>query len=176
LETIYTDRNRSATLAEGTPAELPRDQWHFIDDFAAQWERVGANVTQGRVLPLIYLAPQGKVTATDPVETLGVSRGAVSQITRQLIQLRMVQRVSRAGDRRDWFRIAPNLFGEAARAERGQIQTFIELLRRGLEMHATSPPEHQRALTNSIAFLQASEAALGTFLGSWRAPDQPEIP
>jgi DNA-binding transcriptional regulator GbsR (MarR family) len=156
--------------------DLTRDQWQFIDDFAAQWERVGANVTQGRVLALLYVAPQGEMTASDLVETLGISRGAVSQITRQLIQLRMVQRVSRAGDRRDWFRVAPNPFGEAARSERAQIQTFIDLFRRGLQIHAASPPEHTRALTNSIAFLQAYEAALGTFLASWRAPDEPEPP
>lgn len=29
------------------------DQWPFINDFASPWERVEANITQGRVLALL---------------------------------------------------------------------------------------------------------------------------
>lgn len=156
--------------------ELSVDHRQFIDDFAAQWERVGANLAQGRVLALLYVVPQSEATATDIAETLGISRGAVSQITRQLIQLRMAQRVARPGDRRDWFRISPNPFGEASRSERAQIQVFIALFQRGLVLHNTSPPEQNRALTNSIAFLQAYDAALGAFLDSWNPPANSETP
>lgn len=156
--------------------ELTRDQMQFIDDFAAQWERAGANVAQGRVLALLYIVPGGEATAIDIVEALGISRGAASQVTRQLIQMHFVQRRSRPGDRRDWFRISPNPFGEAARAERQHIQPFIDLFRRGLALHTTSSPEDTRALANSIAFLQDYDAAIGDFLASWRPPDELEHP
>lgn len=122
------------------------------------------------MLALLYIADAPELTAAEIAATLGISRGSVSQITRQLIQFHMVQRVSHPGDRRDWFRIATNPFGQAARSERAQIGTFLELFRRGLAVHAESPPERQRALANSIRFLEDYDAALGDFLTSWTPP------
>ena len=145
----------------------PRQQ-RFIDDFASLWERFAASPAQGRVLALLYIADEPELTAAGIAETLGISRGSVSQITRQLVMFRLVQRISRPGDRRDWFRVASNPFGEAARAERAQIGTFIDVLRRGLAIHDTSPPERRRALGNSIGFLEDYDAVLGGFLESWK--------
>ena len=87
---------------------------------------------------------------------------------------RIVQRISRPGDRRDCFRVASNPFGEAARAERAQIGTFIDVLRRGLAIHSASPPERQRALSNSIGFLEDYDATLGGFLESWKPRNDSE--
>ena len=156
--------------------EISPGQQQFIDDFASLWERFGINATQGRVLALLYIADAPELTAADIGDALGISRGSVSQITRQLVLGRMIQRVSKPGDRRDWFRIASSPFGQAARAERAQISTFIDLFRRGLTIHNTSPPERQRALINSIAFLEDYDAALGEFLDTWKPQPDPETP
>jgi DNA-binding transcriptional regulator GbsR (MarR family) len=154
--------------------ELTPQQRQFVDDFASLWERFAASPAQGRVLALLYIADEPELTAADIAETLGISRGSVSQITRQLIMFRIVQRISRPGDRRDWFRVASNPFGEAARAERAQIGTFIDVLRRGLAIHSASPPERQRALSNSIGFLEDYDATLGGFLESWKPRNDSE--
>ena len=148
--------------------EITPPQQQFIDDFASLWERFAINATQGRVLALLYIADAPELTATEIGDALGISRGSVSQITRQLVLFRMIQRVSRPGHRRDYFRVAPNPFGEAARAEQAQIGTFISMFQRGLDLHNTSPPERKRALINSIAFLEEYDAALGSFLKSWK--------
>lgn len=148
--------------------ELSPAQQRFVDDFASLWERFAASPAQGRVLALLFIADAPELTAGEIAETLGISRGSVSQITRSLIQLHIVQRVSHPGDRRDWFRVADNPFGQAARAERAQIGTFLNLFRRGLALHAESPPERQHALANSIQFLEDYDAALGHFLERWR--------
>lgn len=154
--------------------DLSKQQRDFIDDFANLWERFAANPSQGRVLALLYIADEPELSASDIALALGISRGAVSQHTRQLVLFRIIQRVSRPGDRRDYFRVASNPFGEAAQAERAQIGTFINLFERGLSLHNTSPPERTRALSNSIAFLEDYDAALGSFLERWSPPDDPE--
>lgn len=150
---------------------LSQPQQDFIDDFASLWEQFGANASQGRVLALLYIADDIELSATDIAAALGISRGSVSQTTRQLIMFRIIQRVSRPGDRRDYFRLAASPFGQAARTERALIGTFIDLFQRGLNLHNTSPPERQRALINSIAFMRDYDAALGDFLDSWKPPD-----
>lgn len=156
--------------------ELTTRQREFIDDFAALWERSGGNVAQARILALLYIADEPELTATDITGALGISRGTVSQTTRQLIQLRLIQRVSRPGDRRDFYRVVSNPFGSTASSERTQIGAFIDIFRRGLSLHNTSPPERKRALINSIAFLEAYDAALGSFLETWTPPNHPESP
>jgi hypothetical protein len=148
--------------------EITPQQQQFIDDFASLWERFAISGAQGRVLALLYIADAPELTAAEIAGTLGISRGSVSQITRQLIQFHMVQRVSKPGDRRDWFRVAANPFGQAARSERAEIGTFLRLFRRGLDLHAESPPERQQALANSIQFLEDYDAALGAFLDTWQ--------
>ena len=154
--------------------DLTPQQQDFVDDFAAMWERFGANTAQGRILALLYIADEPVLSATDIAEALGLSRGSVSQHTRQLVRFRIIQRVSKPGERRDYFRVAANPFGEAARSERAQIGTFIDLFQRGLNLHNTSPPHRKRALINSIAFLEDYDAALGAFLDSWKPPTDTE--
>jgi len=147
---------------------LTQHQHDFIDDFGALWEQFAANPSQGRVLALLYIADEPELSANDIADALGISRGSVSHHTRQLAMFRIIQRVSKPGDRRDYFRVASNPFGEAARLERAQLGTFINLFERGLNLHNTSPPERQRALVNSIAFLRDYDAALGEFLENWK--------
>lgn len=154
--------------------ELAPPQQRFIDDFASLWERFGANPTQGRVIALLYIADVPELTAGDIAETLGISRGSVSQITRQLIQMRFIQRVSHPGDRRDWFRVAANPFGQAARTERAEFGAFLQIFRRGLAIHDSSPPERRHALVNSIQFLEDYDAALGDFLENWQPHTESE--
>lgn len=148
--------------------ELTPPQQRFIDDFASLWERFAVTGSQGRVLALLYIADEPALTAGDIAAALGISRGSVSQITRQLIQFHMVQRVSKPGDRRDWFRVAANPFGQAARSERAEIGTFLQLFRRGLAIHDASPPDRRDALVNSIQFLEDYDAALGEFIENWQ--------
>lgn len=147
---------------------IDAQQREFIDDFVALWDQFGGNSAQGRVLALLYVSEHAELTATDIVEALGISRGSVSQTTRQLVQLRLIQRVSKPGDRRDYYRVDPNAWSEAARAERTRIGPFLNVLQRGLRIHNTSPPERQRPLINSIAFLEDYDAALGAFLDNWK--------
>jgi DNA-binding MarR family transcriptional regulator len=154
--------------------EITPQQQQFIDDFASLWERFTVSGAQGRVLALLYIADAPELTASDIAATLGISRGSVSQITRQLIQFHMVQRVSHPGDRRDWFRVAGNPFGQAARSEHAEIGVFLNLFRRGLALHDDSPPERQRALVNSIQFLEDYDAALGDFLENWQPHTESE--
>lgn len=154
--------------------DLSPQQQAFIDDFASLWDQFGANNTQGRVLALLYIADDIELSANDIASALGISRGSVSQNTRQLAMFRIIQRVTRPGDRRDYFRLAASPFGEAAKMERALLGTFVNLFQRGLDLHNTSPPERQRALKNSIAFMKDYDAALGDFLENWKPPDDME--
>lgn len=156
--------------------ELNQHQRDFVDDFGASWDQFGGQPLQGRMLALLYIADDSELSASDIVDALGISRGSVSQTTRQLIQLRLIQRISRSGERRDYYRVTPNAWAETARTQRAQIAPFLDLLRRGLNLHNTSPPERRQTLGNSIAFLEDYDQALASFLDNWSPPDDLEHP
>ena len=154
--------------------QLAPRQREFIDDFAALWDQLGGVSIQGRVLALLYIAEMDELTAPDIVAALGVSRGTVSQVTRDLIRMRLIQRVSRSGDRRDYFRVNPNAWHEASRSRLAESTALLEILNRGIHIRGDDSPQSRRALINASNFLEDYSAAMAEFLRTWK-PREPEM-
>lgn len=97
----------------------------------------GLSPIAGRILGLMIF--DGEVYSFgDLALALDVSRGSISTNTRFLLQQGILERVERAGDRRDYYRIAPNafaaLFGgveRRARAAEGTIRATASALEPG---------------------------------------------
>lgn len=62
----------------------------------------------GRIFGLLLLATD-PLSLDDMVRLLRVSKASVSQETRRLAQRGLLERASRPGDRRDYYRLRPNL-------------------------------------------------------------------
>lgn len=154
--------------------ELDPHQRDFIDDFASLWDQLGGVAIQGRMVALLYISDQAELTAPDIAEALGVSRGTVSQVTRELVRMRLIQRVSRPGDRRDYFRVNPNAWYEASRSRLVESTSFLELLHRGIRVRVAGSPEGSRALVNAARFLEDYSAAMAEFLRTWKPPNDVE--
>src|SRR5690606_31921776 len=101
-------------------------------------------------------------------------RGTVSQVTRELVRMRLIQRVSRPGDRRDYFRVNPNAWYEASRNRLVESTSFLELLHRGIRVRVAGSPEGSRALVNAARFLEDYSAAMAEFLRTWKPPNDVE--
>jgi len=85
----------------------PADE-EFVERVGRFYERDGAARTGGRMLGLLLLAPR-EMSIDEIADRLKVSRASVSTNARQLETYRVVERVSHMGDRRDFYRIAPDL-------------------------------------------------------------------
>ncbi|HVH13521.1 MAG TPA: MarR family transcriptional regulator [Longimicrobium sp.] len=100
-------------------------------------ERVGrffegdaAPRTSGRMLGLLLLEPE-ELSIDEIAERLRVSRASVSTNARQLETWGVVERVSHLGDRRDFYRIAPELEKTLLRHRKERLEQVESLLEAG---------------------------------------------
>lgn len=80
----------------------------FIERMGLILEADGAPRIAGRMLGLLLLEP-GECSLDEIAERLQVSKGSVSTNARLLETFGAIEKVSRPGDRRDYYRIADNM-------------------------------------------------------------------
>ena len=107
----------------------PADE-EFVERVGRFYERDGAARTGGRMLGLLLLAPR-EMSIDEIADRLKVSRASVSTNARQLETYRVVERVSHMGDRRDFYRIAPDLERTLLRLRMERLAQVEELLEAG---------------------------------------------
>ena len=85
----------------------PADE-EFVERVGRFFEGDGAPRTSGRMLGLLLLTAR-EMSIDEIADRLKVSRASVSTNARSLESYRVVERVSHMGDRRDFYRIAPDV-------------------------------------------------------------------
>lgn len=80
----------------------------FVERMALTWENDGLPRIAGRIFGLLLVTP-GSCSLDDLALSLGVSKGSVSTDARRLEQLGFLERTSRPGDRRDYYRVSDDL-------------------------------------------------------------------
>jgi len=81
----------------------------FIEQLGNLAVGQGNSRTFGRIFALLMTADE-PVSFSEIAERLELSRGGVSMNTRSLIELGLIDRVNRPGDRQDYFELPENLW------------------------------------------------------------------
>lgn len=82
----------------------PREQ--VIENFGQYFEQYKLSRILGRVYGLLLITDQPYLGLDQMVTELNVSKASVSTTARQLISFTMIEKVTRPGDRRDYYRIS----------------------------------------------------------------------
>jgi DNA-binding transcriptional regulator GbsR (MarR family) len=131
----------------------------------------------GRIFGLLLVSPE-ELSLCEIADTLGVSKASVSLDTRRLEQRGLLERVSRPGDRRDYYRMRDdllmNLMEQRLRRWR-RIHDAVSEGRRALQ--GASPVVDER-LTDFAAGLHHSILTLPSAVERWRAsrPERTAVP
>ena len=88
----------------------------FTDRLAMLFEHDGQPPIAGRVFSLLLLT-DGALSLDEMANSLGMSKASASTNARLLARLGVVEQVHRPGSRRDYYRMAPDLF-ERSMAQR----------------------------------------------------------
>ena len=107
----------------------------FVERVGRFFEADATPRTSGRMLGLLLLSTE-EMALDDIAERLRVSRASVSTNARQLEGWGVVERVSHLGDRRDYYRIAPDLERTLLRHRMRRLAQVSELLQAGTETPA----------------------------------------
>jgi DNA-binding transcriptional regulator GbsR (MarR family) len=88
-------------------------------------------------------------------------------MTRLLLQISLIERISLPGQRRDYFRIKPHAWTELTRQRMTQITLFRQLAERGLEMLPGKPPQLRQRLEEMRDMHAFLEQELPMLLERW---------
>jgi DNA-binding transcriptional regulator GbsR (MarR family) len=110
---------------------MERAQRNFVDRMGLATESDGLSPIAGRLFALLLLANEPK--SLDELATaLDVSKASVSTDARRLLERGIAERVTRAGDRRDYYELAPDFFVRIVQSRVNRwrrIQTLADDLR-----------------------------------------------
>ena len=136
---------------------MKHDVEQFIERAGLLWEQDGLPRIAGRIFALTLISTNA-LSLDEICETLGVSKASVSNDTRLLERLGFVERVSRPGDRKDYYQNSARSF-ERAIAERlrrmGELQSLIEA---GAALAVDSPAVRARLDDHRVAFSHVTAA------------------
>lgn len=106
----------------------------FIEDAGMFFERLGLSRTAGRVVGWLLISPDGTGDAHELCAELAVAKSSMSVALRRLTTAGLVQRYRPPRGRRDRYRLAEDVFGQAFRARMAEFDTFHALVTQGLRV------------------------------------------
>lgn len=140
----------------------------FIESMGRQFEEDGVPRIAGRLFGFLMLQDE-PCSLDDVAEQLQVSKGSASSNARLLEQLGIAERVTRAGDRRDYYQISPDI-GERTleRALQG-IGSMVRRLRQGEQSVAGRSQVVRDRFVGTIAFHERAMDVVSDLLGQVRS-------
>ena len=99
----------------------------FIERMGLMTEADGLPRIAGRIFGYLLLTP-GECSLEDIASALGVSRASVSNDARRLVQMGLLERRSRPGDRRDYYSMSTDAFRHSIEARIDSMRRFHSLI------------------------------------------------
>jgi len=121
-------------------------QQQYIEEFGLFAEQIGLTRMAGRILAWLLICDPPHQTMHELVDALQASKSSISTTTRLLITFGMLERVSLPGERRDYYRLVPNLWTSAMERSAQQFAGFRKMADRGLALLADQTPERSQRL------------------------------
>lgn len=116
----------------------------------------------GRLLAWLLICDPPIQSARAIAETLAMSKGSVSIASRQLLQMGLIEKVSKIGARGDFYRLRPQACGQILSARQAEFAQLQDLSIQGLELLKNDPPETRERL---LEMKRMSEMAVEVIAG-----------
>ncbi|HEU4451947.1 MAG TPA: MarR family transcriptional regulator [Longimicrobium sp.] len=118
---------------------LDERESEFLERLARLMEEDGGPRTGGRMLGLMLLSP-GEMGLDEIAERLQVSKASVSTNARMLEQFGVLERVGHPGDRRDFYRVAPDAMTRVLERRVAWLRRFGEVVEDAATTRAAQEP------------------------------------
>ena len=122
----------------------------FIERMGLFWESEGLPRIAGRLFGLLFLQSE-ECSLDEMAAALGVSKASVSTDIRRLERMGFVERISRPGDRRDYYAIARGVTANMVALRRVKIERFRDALFDAASLEASHPAVRDRLRIMEIA-------------------------
>jgi DNA-binding transcriptional regulator GbsR (MarR family) len=144
----------------------------YIEEMGLYMESFGLPRMWGRVFGALLLANPPEQTADELAATLKASRGSISTATRMLEQAGLIDRISKPGERKDYFRNRPGAWNEATKRRIAAMSRFREMAEKGLALLDADDPEVRRGLEEMRDYFAYWEREFPRLAANWEAVTQ----
>lgn len=115
----------------------------FIEKMGLLGEADGMPRIAGRIFALLFIT-SAPMSLEEIATRLEVSRASVSTDARRLAQMGLLERVSRPGDRRDYYRLAPDGIRHSLESRIRTMRRFHDLLDEARQLQTADPVVERR--------------------------------
>jgi DNA-binding transcriptional regulator GbsR (MarR family) len=139
---------------------------HFTNRMGLLFEQDALPRIAGRVFGLLLVSQEARCL-DELAEVLRVSKASVSTNARLLARRGILERVRRPGDRRDFYRVSPDLFVHSVAVRLQRWDRFTQLVgqaRRTLQIRSPSVRTRLEEYETGFAFMTA---AIAHALAAW---------
>jgi len=113
------------------------EEKHFVEDVGIAFEQTGLPRTAGRIFGWLLISDPPYQSTTELAEVLMASRGSISSMTRLLIQMGTIERISLTGVRHGYFHLRPDAWQHMIKhGLEDEVKMFRQLAEHGLELLA----------------------------------------
>jgi DNA-binding transcriptional regulator GbsR (MarR family) len=154
------------------PSSVTAAELQYVEEVALGFERQGLFRMAGRVLGWLLICDPPEQTFNQLAEVLQASKGSISAAMKFLVPSGLVERISRPGDRRDYYRCRPGAWAELARDQSRLYDEFRKLAQRGLELLADAPAARRERLQDMHDFYAWLEAEMPALWARWQREQQ----
>ena len=140
---------------------------NFVEEVGITFEQTGLPRMAGRTLGWLLISDPPHQSTNQLIEALMASKGSISAMTRLLIQIGFIERLSLPGVRHDYFRIKPGASHQLLKNSLGQTTAFRQLLERGLELLEGKAPANRQSLEEMHDLYAFFEQEFPALLERW---------
>lgn len=153
--------------------ELSYEHMQFIEEIGLIFELDGLPRMAGRIFGCLLLADPPYQSGVDLADGLQASKGSISTMTRLLIKISLIERVSIPGDRRDYYQIKPNAWSHLNQQLIAKVSAVRQLAERGLRLLEGSSPGRKQRLQEMYDIHAFWEEELPRLNQRWEETRQP---
>lgn len=106
----------------------------YIEDMAMSFEEKGFPRMAGRVMAWLMIANPSHQSMPELVEALHASKSSISTATRVLINFQLVEKISMRGERKDFYRLKPNIWKDSIQLAVKKMTDFKEIASHSLDV------------------------------------------
>ena len=148
--------------------QLQADKERFIEDVGMLFEDFSHPRMAGRIIGYLLICDPPHQTAGEILAAVGGSKGSISSMTRLLIQMGQVERISIFGKRKTYYRIKSGLQPELLPSKMGFLKSMHEMAERGLTLIDDNNIQQRQRLQQIRDFSAFVEHNLSNLLETWK--------
>lgn len=139
----------------------------FIEDAGDLLEEHGLPHMAGRMLGALMVCMPPHMSMDELAEALRASKGSISSATKMLLRMGIVEKLSRPGHRKHYYRVRPDMWSYLMKQD-AHIAEHLNLVRTGLQAVKGAPEEAQLRLLEMKLFFEFMNEEMPGFLKRWQ--------